>query len=533
MGRGGEAPLIAKLKEMRLAAKEQGVGMQRRLTLYWVCMALSVFAGFLLVFSLLGVFSDAERRVGELLSMQQAGSAAALEVKTDELVARSIVMSEEISRSLQTSLQARGITFAELKDNPDALLEIQENLYAPLNATMLVSRCSGAFAVLDATTNTRAKTAAVSRSGVYLRAANISAQSRPGQELTYFRGIPDIARTEGVQLHNRWNLEFDSALIPGYAERMGKTVSRLAAASYWTEKIPLKDTWESVMLLCVPILDGDGRVCGLCGVEISELYFKLLYPGMSSPYGNMMTLIAPAGSDEIALDQAMLGGTDGSYLEASGSLTVERGNRYNIYTVGGQSYVGMHQSVEIADADDLPFQLITLVPTAGVHQAAAQSRARLVLVSLVILLLMIGLSLLLSRRFVRPITQSLEAIQTEQLLAGQRSGICEIDELIAFVQSKTQEHAIGKETLPPGIAVLFRDFAERIGTLTASERGILHYYIDGHEIEEIPGLAYISMATVRKHNGNLYRKLHVASRDELMLYIDLFRRCDCLDDIKK
>ena len=157
--------MIAKLKEMRLAAKEQGVGMQRRLTLYWVCMALSVFAGFLLVFSLLGVFSDAERRVGELLSMQQAGSAAALEVKTDELVARSIVMSEEISRSLQTSLQARGITFAELNDNPDALLEIQENLYAPLNATMLVSRCSGAFAVLDATTNTRAKTAAVSRGG--------------------------------------------------------------------------------------------------------------------------------------------------------------------------------------------------------------------------------------------------------------------------------------------------------------------------------------------------------------------------------
>lgn len=524
--------MIAKLRESRLAAKEQGVGMRRRLTLYWVSMALSVFAGFLLVSSLLGVFSDAEQRASELLSTQQAGCAAALEVKTDELVARSIAMSEEISRSLQTSLQARGITFAELNDNPDALREIQENLYVPLNATMLVSRCSGAFAVLDATTNTCAETAAVSRSGVYLRAANISAQSRPGQELTYFRGIPDIARTEGVQLHNRWNLEFDSARIPGYAERMGQSVSRLAAASYWTEKISLTDTWERAMLLCVPILDGGGRVCGLCGVEISELYFKLLYPGLSSPYGNIMTLIAPTGDGAIALDQALLGGTDGSYLEANGALAMRRGSRY-IYTVGGESYVGVHQLVEIADADGLPFQLVTLVSAAGVHQAAAQSRVRLALVSLIFLLLMMGLSLFLSSRFVRPITQSLEAIQSEQPLAGQRSGICEIDELIAFVQSKTREPAIGKETLPPGIAVLFQDFAERIGTLTASERGILHYYIDGHEIEEIPGLAYISMATVRKHNCNLYRKLHVASRDELMLYIDLFRRCDCLDDIKK
>ena len=524
--------MIAKLREIRSAAKEQSVGMQRKLVLYWISMALAVFAGFLLILSLLGVFSDAEQRAGELLSVQQAASAASVMADMDELTARCIAMSEEISRSLQTLLQTHGLSFDELNDNPDALREIQENLYAPLSATMLVGRCSGAFAVLDATTNTRAAAAAVSRSGVYLRAANISAQSSPGQALTYFRGIPDIARTEGVQLHNRWNLEFDSSLIPGYAERMGQTVTRLAAACYWTEKRPLTGTWESVMLLCVPILEG-GRVRGLCGVEISELYFKLMHPGLSSRFGNLMTLIAPAGEDSIALDGAMLGGTEGSYLEASGLLAVKHGSHYNTYTAGSEVYVGVHQTLDMTDADGRPLQLVTLVSAAGVHQAAMQSRVRLVSVSLAFLLLMVGVSLFLSSRFVRPIAQSLEAIQAEQPLTGQRSGISEIDELIAFVQSRTQKASIGKESLPPGIAVLLRDFAERVGDLTAAERGILHYYIDGHEIEEIPGLAFISMATVRKHNSNLYRKLHVASRDELMLYIDLFRRCDCLDDIQK
>ena len=530
--------MIAKIREMRIAyatMKKDGVGMRHKLMLYWISMALPVFAGFLLILSLLGVFSDSTQRSGELLSVQQTGSAAALSAQTDELTARCISMSEEISRRINTSLNEHGISFDELNNNPAVLLEIQEKLYASLNATMLVSRCSGAFAVLDTTINTSAQTAATSRSGMYLKAINISARSKPGQEITYFRGIPDIARTEGIQLHNRWNLEFNSALFPGYQEKMGTAITRLADASFWSGKIPMPGTWESAMLLCIPILDGSGRVCGLCGIEISELYFKLLYPGLNSPYGKIMTLIAPASEDgsSLLLDEAMLGNTEGSYLEASGSLAVVRDNSYNTYSVGSETYVGVHHPVNMADAGGRELNLVTLIHASGVSRAAAQSRVRLIMVSIAFLLLMVGLSLFLSNRFVRPIAQSLEAMKTEQPLSGQRSGISEIDELIAFVQSKTQNSNIGKEALPPGIAVLFSDFSERTQTLTAAERGILHYYIDGHEIEEIPGLAYISMATVRKHNSNLYRKLHVASRDELMLYIDLFRRCDCLDDIKK
>ena len=84
--------MIAKLREIRSAAKEQSVGMQRKLVLYWISMALAVFAGFLLILSLLGVFSDAEQRAGELLSVQQAASAASVTASMDELTARCIAM---------------------------------------------------------------------------------------------------------------------------------------------------------------------------------------------------------------------------------------------------------------------------------------------------------------------------------------------------------------------------------------------------------------------------------------------------------
>ena len=85
--------------------------------------------------------------------------------------------------------------------------------------------------------------------------------------------------------------------------------------------------------------------------------------------------------------------------------------------------------------------------------------------------------------------------------------------------------------LPPGMEDMFSGFAEKAKTLTSAERRILNYYIDGHDIAEIPDLAFISIHTVKKHNRSIYQKLEIASRDELMLYIELFRCCGRLDEL--
>ncbi len=85
--------------------------------------------------------------------------------------------------------------------------------------------------------------------------------------------------------------------------------------------------------------------------------------------------------------------------------------------------------------------------------------------------------------------------------------------------------------LPPGMEDLFQSFAQKVRTLTAAERRILNYYIDGHDTADIPELAFISIHTVKKHNHSIYQKLEIASRDELMLYIALFRSCDRLEEL--
>ena len=112
-------------------------------------------------------------------------------------------------------------------------------------------------------------------------------------------------------------------------------------------------------------------------------------------------------------------------------------------------------------------------------------------------------------------------------------GIVQPGGAIVSVQMLTKLNTRYVETgaLPAGMEELFHSFTEKVKTLSSAERRILNYYIEGHEPAEIPELAFVSIHTVKKHNRSIYQKLEVASRDELMLYIELFRCCDRLHEL--
>ena len=103
--------------------------------------------------------------------------------------------------------------------------------------------------------------------------------------------------------------------------------------------------------------------------------------------------------------------------------------------------------------------------------------------------------------------------------------------LSAQMLTQLNARQISPGALPPGMEDLFQTFAGKVKTLTNAERRILNYYIDGHDTVDIPELAFISIHTVKKHNHSIYQKLEVASRDELMLYIERFRCCGRLEEL--
>lgn len=96
---------------------------------------------------------------------------------------------------------------------------------------------------------------------------------------------------------------------------------------------------------------------------------------------------------------------------------------------------------------------------------------------------------------------------------------------------QAEEEQAAVHELPPNIEELFVAFAAKVKTLTPTERKVLQQYIDGYTLEEFAEKNCISINTAKKHNTNMNRKLGVTSREELFLYIDLFRRCGRLDEI--
>jgi len=112
-------------------------------------------------------------------------------------------------------------------------------------------------------------------------------------------------------------------------------------------------------------------------------------------------------------------------------------------------------------------------------------------------------------------------------------GIMQPSGQLVSVQMLTQLNTskIDAGALPENMERLFNDFSSRFKTLSAAELRIMKFYIEGYDIPQVPDLAFVSIHTVKKHNRSIYQKLELSSRDELMLYIELFRRCNRLDEL--
>lgn len=500
-----------------------GYSLRRRLTLYWVCMALAVLSAALLLFSVTGITSRTARQFHTALETQRSNTAAQLTTQMDTLTAKGIAFSKQISTELDSFLAQRGLVFEALNDNPELMEELESALLPMLKTTLEGTPCSGAYLSLDATANTALPEAEHSRMGLYLRYSGLYS-ANPSQNMMCFRGMVATAREAGLSLHNRWNMELNTALIDGWEQVMRWTGDRLSDGCLWTERLSLTDTWEDVTLLCVPIRDEAGTVRGVCGIELSALYFSMSHGAVASPYGSFFTLLAPMNGDRLLLDRAMAGDTAGARLPSDGELRVKGGKYYDTFTCGSDTYLGKYEIVPGKLADGNLLAAVVLVPESSFRTYEQTARMSWMLGTILFLAAMLAAALLLSRSFVRPIEESIASVKAGDAGALQPSGIRELDDLLALV-NRYSDAELTENDLPPELQKLLESFTAQVETLTGTERMIFDHYARGSTPKDIPDLLFISASTVKAHNRSIYRKLNVSSYDELKAYIDIFRRC--------
>lgn len=520
-----------KIKDIQEHAKNRGISMERRLFLYWLIMVLAVMTAVFVVLIVAGVFSNDAGKLGGTLSVQQKNTTMTFNKLIDTLNAQNLALSEQITREVSDVLETEERTFKDLDNNPELITRIEERMCFYLQTIVRSRSCSGAYFILDATTNTEAPGADRSRMGLYLRSGNVGTDGMANQYITFFRGVADVARKENIQMHNRWNLEFDIDNVPGYEILMDFDGRRILDSCYLSNRVTLSGTWEQVVLLSIPVVL-EGKVRGVCGVELSELFFNMVFPSVESPYGNMVTVVAPIADKRLLLDGAISGKTDGTYFTTDGTLLIKNGEHYKTYSDGSRTYFGNHIVIPKAVDGRSDLTLVTLVPEISYQSSVAKNRTFWLCGGLGFLVLMLLAAMFLTRRFMLPIQKQIRALKDQKEPQEEsNSGIIEIDELLAYMHAR-QAKPDEESKMPPGMEELFFDFARRVETLTPMERTVLQYYINGFSsVNEIAEKEFISLSTVRKHNSNINRKLGVSTREELLLYIDMFRRCDLMEKI--
>lgn len=523
--------------ELVAVAGKHSITMQRRLLLY-LCILVIVVTGILAVILFtVGSFVESGKVFKQSIDIQLKNSKKEIEERLGFLVGNCMQLSDKISFSLENEVLSYPYDIYELNDNPDKLLSVQQNLYPVLENQMKIMRVSGIFTVLDATVNTHPSNAITSRSGLYLRLANVSGGNAPNNEVFLYRGNAQVSTLYHVEMHNRWNMEFDIKQMEWYKRQVSSVPENGKADYLWIGRRNLSNLWERAAYLSLPVLGSNKEVYGVCGVEISSILFRYRHPTVEGEYGNMVTVFAPVEDNKMDMSSALIGETENIYINDNEILDVKKEQNFYIYTGKDTKYIGSHYFInELKSDDDRKWAITVLMPYSVYEKQVNKDRVTLFVIISCFVLLMLTLSYFISQRFVNPIVKRLEELKDEENIGNSSSsGISEIDALMEFMKIKRAEsldNGNRKVKIPSNIEGLFDQFIDNAKELTLSERNILKYYIDGYEIADIPDLACVSLNTVRKHNRSIYEKLGVKSKDELDLYLDLLKRCERIDEIK-
>ena len=507
-----------------------GVPMDIRLFLFLLVLVLTIVLGVIVILFITGNFtaglSESELMIeNELLHAEQG-----ISKQYGEMSVQAIAFSKELSRSIESKTDKLGIPVSNLHDHPEVLEEVISGEFDKSLFYLQRSKSSGVFFILNATINPTLDNAKNSRAGLYIKNMEPNIISASSPNIIILRGMPSISRKNSLSLHTQWKMEFDVSNAPYYHRPVNAARANnkmpLSRLYYWNTVFTLPNTSEEAMLCSVPLIDSQGNVFGVCGLEISTMLFKLSHMPNNNIYNRLFCMLSPI-NENIELNKSMVAGGYSARIISKGDDTLkisENRRAFHSYKHQERSFLGIHKLVHLYPKDsafsDEQWVVAIMVPEEDI--VGSITRLNLILISLLMMLVIGGiiLSFVLSRRFLKPITEGLDIIKSSDLSEAPRTKIAEIDNLIEFLAAHNEDlyEKARQENL--SISIL-DDFLENTNKLSPAERSVFDLYVKGHTAKEAAEILCLSINTIKTHNKRIYMKLNVASREELLLYISL------------
>ena len=513
--------------------------MRRRLFFGFLSILLAVVTLLLLLLNFVGLLNFFDGDMQEPLEQRLTYMSDQVSRNMEQLAANAIDFSEEMSAELSRT----ELPFDRLRNDPDALYALQESAYDTVYSQMRLAPCSGAFYILNATVNTQ--TERPFYDGIYLKYSNVGSDADVFGSVCMYRGNAKVARKNDIRLYSTWQYETESGTFPEVEGGLFLTDANPAKDYYLTVPYKLPDAWERARFLCAPILDASGRVVGVCGFEISDLFFQLSYQTSDS---EQKTMLAALLTESAGGYEAQLSGCRSAYVpRLETPLSVQSDGDLFEISGEGMAFLGKTETVAVGNSSHI---VAAMLPE-GDYLAQVHSRQTSVVILLSLLfVLAVVASFYLSKYSVRPFREAKERLKSEPP-GTVTTRIPEIDDLFVFLAQKDREreeelstyhrqnadlhseveqlreahekaktrlaHMVDetKQQLDPDNYALF---ARSLRTLTLREREVFDLYIEGKNSKEIMALLGIGANGLKFHNRNIYSKLGISSKKELLRY---------------
>lgn len=535
----------------RKLRKGKGTALYPRLFAFFVFFILALVLAFLLILNVSDVFHFGEQKCRFWFGNELEHLSHDLSADYGELSVQGVSLAEQLARDIEVYLKEEGISPSSLAGSPDALEGLLTEQMPSMLSALKINKCGGAFLILDATVIGE-DGAGPRRAGVFLKRTEPNAVRTVGSKLHLLRGPAAAARKNGVELLGQWQMEF-TVSETGFFDVAVETAKKykelpLSRKYYWSPRTMLAGNSEAGMLLCVPLISSDGTVLGICGFEVSTMLFKQFYSPDNSTYTRVFSVLAPYDGAYYRMDEGLLAGN--TYLNSAITGNVVRIEKkedllYLYQDKGNMSYNGLHQSINLYPSDS-PYRggvwlAAVMAPHEDIEAISKEGLRELRLALGVLALSSLLAAAFISRRYISPVLKTLEGIKTGNGYASlPKTQYAEINDLLEFLttQDEVMAAALAKaaaKAVQTGEASgrlqtseirpeNYQLFLERLETLTPAERRVFDLYVLDKKAQEIADELNLSLSTIKYHNGNIYGKLEVGSRKELLAYIRHMRR---------
>lgn len=525
--------------------------MRRRFVLYIISAIALVLSLILLLLNLFGVMNPTNARIMEVLDTQLLSYTDSIEDGYDKVAAHALSFSDQIEEALESFLVENNLAFEDLKNNAEALSSLQLKLYNTVYLNMQLAPNSGAFYLLDTTVNGQSDPQL--HNGIYLKYINLYSESTVNNEIALYRGSFSTAKEGNLTFHSGWSNEMKTDFFDSCESEFTKGTYYVLSPT-----VDIPDTWERARYVYTPIRDARDNIIGVCGFEINDLYFQLSKKANDSKLGQLVGALLDENQEGFS------GQFNSNRYNATNSEAVKvlKRNDSTVFDFGSEKCIGKTQSIKLGNHT---FTVALMMTESQYNAQIREGQMKTAGVILFVILVALTYCLFMSKKYVAPILRKIDQVKCSGE-HGEQLKIREIDDLFDYLAQRDvayeeqlqllqaakqaaedeaqrtkaayekalEEYELAQNeilhlTEEQKKKIVLEDydfFICNLKTLTPTESRIYELYLEGKTAQEIAAILGIQENTMKYHNKNIYGKLGVSSRKQLLRFAALKQQQD-------